>query len=47
MATSGQYQIDIEGTEYRVIDQLNNHADLLISFVIEFHDVDIHRDRIT
>ncbi|WP_455210163.1 hypothetical protein [Kaarinaea lacus] len=41
------FKIDIEGSEYRVIDQLNNYKDSLIGFVIEFHDVDIHRDRIT
>jgi hypothetical protein len=41
------FKIDIEGSEYRVIDQLQVHADRIVGFVIEFHDVDIHRQRIS
>ncbi len=41
------FKIDIEGAEYRVIEQLKNYHDILVGFVIEFHDVDIHRDRIS
>lgn len=41
------FKIDIEGSEYRVIDQLINYHDSLLGLAIELHDVDIHRDRIT
>lgn len=41
------FKIDIEGWEYRVIDQLKKHQDKLLGFVIEFHDIDIHKERIT
>jgi hypothetical protein len=39
-------KIDIEGWEYRIIDQIESHPDV-VGFVIEFHDIDLHRDRIT
>lgn len=41
------FKIDIEGSEYRVIDQLIGHRDSLLGLVIELHDVDVHRDRIS
>ncbi len=41
------FKIDIEGAEYRVIDQLNNHVDRIVGFAIELHDIDVHRNRIT
>jgi len=41
------FKIDIEGSEYRVIEQLKNYPDIMVGFVIEFHDIDIHRDRIS
>ena len=41
------FKIDIEGSEYRVIDQIIKYHDSVLGFAIEFHDVDIHKDRIT
>jgi len=40
-------KVDIEGSEYRVLDQIVANARRLSCLVIEFHDVDIMRDRIT
>ena len=40
-------KIDIEGWEYRVMHQLRHHSNYVIGFVIEFHDVDLHRNRIS
>jgi hypothetical protein len=40
-------KIDIEGWEYRVIDDLLHAPENVLGFVIEFHDVDLHRDRIS
>lgn len=40
-------KVDIEGSEYRILDQIVAHAGRLSALVIEFHDVDIMRDRIT
>lgn len=36
-------KIDIEGSEYRVLDDIAAHTDRLTGFVIEFHDVSAHR----
>lgn len=37
---------DIEGSEYRILDQFVEHAEKISGLVIEFHDIDLHRDRI-
>lgn len=37
---------DIEGWEYRILDDIVAHADRITGLVVEFHDVDLHRDRI-
>jgi hypothetical protein len=34
-------KIDVEGSEYRVLDDLVGHAANIVALVIEFHDVDI------
>lgn len=39
-------RIDIEGWEYRILEQLISHANRLTGTVIEFHDCDLHMDRI-
>lgn len=40
-------RIDIEGDEYRVLEDLVAHEDRLVAVVIEWHDLDLHRDRVT
>ncbi len=40
-------KIDIEGGEYRVLDQIATHANRLTGLVIELHDIDLMRERIT
>lgn len=51
LATSGEkkafFKIDIEGWEYRIFDQLTEHSKQIVGFVVEFHDVDLHRERIS
>lgn len=39
-------KVDIEGWEYRILDQLLKHPQSILGFVIEFHDVDLHQERI-
>ena len=39
-------KVDIEGWEYRILDDMVSMADRIEGMVIEFHDVDLHRDRI-
>ena len=39
-------KIDIEGAEYRVLDDLVQNADRIRGAVIEFHDCDLHSERI-
>lgn len=39
-------KMDIEGHEYRSLDSLLDYQDRLTGVVIEFHDVDLHIDRI-
>lgn len=39
-------KIDIEGSEYRILDDIAKYSDRFTSVVIEFHDVDLHRHRI-
>ena len=40
-------KVDIEGSEYRVLDQIVANANCLTGLVVEFHDVDLMRDRIS
>lgn len=39
-------KIDIEGSEYRILDDLINNKNRITGLVIEFHDCDLHIDRI-
>lgn len=49
-ATAGSRRLlvkmDIEGAEYRLLDDLIRHAGEVAGLVIEFHDVDLHLERI-
>jgi hypothetical protein len=38
-------KIDIEGSEYRILDDLLRHSPDIVAIAIEFHDVDILSDR--
>ena len=38
-------KIDIEGSEYRVLEDLLRHSENIVSIAIEFHDVDIITER--
>ncbi len=38
-------KIDIEGSEYRILDDLLDHAQNIVALAIEFHDVDIVTER--
>ena len=40
------FKIDIEGSEYRILDELLKFQSLISGLVIEFHDIDIHREKI-
>jgi len=40
------FKIDIEGSEYRILDQLIDIQDRISGLVIEFHDCDLHQQRI-
>lgn len=39
-------KIDIEGNEYRILDELIRNQNRITGLVIEFHDCDIHIERI-
>lgn len=39
-------KMDIEGGEYRILDQIVEHRARFTGIVMELHDVDLHRDRI-
>ena len=39
-------KIDIESSEYRLLDTIINHQDRISGLVIEFHDCDLHLSRI-
>jgi hypothetical protein len=38
-------KMDIEGSEYRVLDDLLRHSPNIVSMAIEFHDVDLLQDQ--
>ncbi len=40
------FKVDIEGSEYRILNDLLSHEELISGLVIEFHDVDLHLDKI-
>ena len=40
------FKIDIEGSEYRILDELVACADQTVALAIEFHDVDLHASKI-
>lgn len=40
-------KVDIEGGEYRILPEILSHAPRLAGIVIEFHDIDVHRERIS
>lgn len=39
-------KIDIEGYEYRILDEIMSNQKRIIGMVIEFHIIDLHMDRI-
>jgi hypothetical protein len=39
-------KIDIEGSEYRILDELIKFQNIITGIVIEFHDFDLHIDNI-
>ena len=40
------FKIDIEGSEYRILDELIKIKNKITGIAIEFHDVDLHRPKI-
>lgn len=40
------FKIDIEGSEYRILDEIVQIQDQLTGLVIEFHDIDLHQKKI-
>ena len=40
------FKIDIEGSEYRILDELIKIKDKITGIIIEFHDVDLHVTKI-
>lgn len=40
------FKIDIEGSEYRILDELIKIKNKITGIVIEFHDIDLHRSKI-
>ena len=40
------FKIDIEGSEYRILDQLTKYASCMTGLAIEFHDCDLNHHRI-
>lgn len=40
------FKIDIEGHEYRILDGLIKYSEFISGIVIEFHDVDLHTEKI-
>jgi hypothetical protein len=39
-------KVDIEGSEYRILDSVIKNADRFTAAVFEFHDIDLHRHRL-
>jgi len=40
------FKIDIEGSEYRILDEILQFEDMISGLTIEFHDVDLNQNRI-
>ena len=40
------FKIDIEGSEYRILDDILKFQNLISGLVIEFHDIDNHKEKI-
>lgn len=40
-------KIDIEGSEYRILEDILSCQDKIIGMVIEFHNIDLHKDLIS
>jgi len=40
-------KIDIEGWEYRLLDDIIQHSENICGLAIEFHDLDIHIDKVS
>ena len=40
------FKVDIEGSEYRILEELIDLQNSICGLVIEFHDIDLHRERI-
>jgi hypothetical protein len=38
-------KIDIEGSEYGILEELLNHSDRIVGFVIEFHEINYLQDK--
>ena len=39
-------KLDIEGSEYRILDDIIDLQDLFSGIIIEFHDIDLHQEKI-
>jgi FkbM family methyltransferase len=39
-------KVDIEGSEYRILKELIIFQDIICGLIIEFHDLDLHLDRV-
>ena len=39
-------KMDIEGSEYRILDDIIKYQDIFSSIIIEFHNIDLNMDRI-
>jgi FkbM family methyltransferase len=39
-------KIDIEGSEYRILEEIIELQDFICGIVIEFHNIDLHEDKI-
>ncbi len=40
------FKIDIDGHEYRILDELIDIKDRIIGIVLEIHDIDLHKERV-
>lgn len=40
------FKIDIEGSEYRILDEILKVKEKIEAIVIELHDIDLHKDKI-
>ena len=40
------FKIDIDGHEYRILEELISIKDKIVGLVIEIHDIDLHRDKV-